>query len=80
MNNNIENLIKEDFYKFIKLVNLGIIDKEYACKCIIEINNAEFIYYFAKSVKRANIERLQQTLLDIKANTYVKKFQQTLAK
>ena len=71
MNNIIKNLINENFDRFVKLVNMGIIDKKDAHKCIVETNNAEYIYYFALKIKEANIPELESAIIKTNNAEYI---------
>ena len=74
MNNNIKNLIKEDFAKFIDLVNLGIIDKEIACEYIIQTNDACCIYTFALNVDEINVSKLEDAIIKTGNAEYIYNF------
>ena len=66
MNNKVKYLINEDFNNFIKLVNLGIIDKDYATDAVIETHDAHYIYSFARKIKGADIKRLENAIIKAK--------------
>ncbi len=71
MNKKIQNLIEKDFQKFIKLVELGVIDKEAACNNVIAINNAQYIYCFAENIKGANIKKLEDAIIATNNAEYI---------
>ena len=58
MNNNVKKLIETSSYYFFQSVELGVIDKDYACDCVIELNNPWYIYflaiYHAHEIKKEN--------------------------
>ena len=71
MNLNIELLIRQDFDKFIKLVELGIIDNETACDAVIESKNSEYIYVLARDGKNINIKKLEDAIIQIGNAKYI---------
>ena len=70
MNANIKLLLKEDFPAFLKLINLGIIDKDVACNAIIEERNLEYILTFAFEFNY-NINLLEDTVINMKDVKYI---------
>ena len=74
MNLNIMQLMYTNFKGFIKLGELGIIDSEIACDAIIESNDPEYIYEFAKNINNANIERLKDIIIKSNDSVYINYF------
>ena len=70
MNANIKLLLKEDFPAFLKLIHLGIIDKDVACNAIIEERNLEYILTFAFEFNY-NINLLEDTVINMKDVKYI---------
>ena len=62
MNLMIEQLMNQNFNGFLKLVELGIIDKEIACEAVIESKNAEYIYKIAIVID-INIVKLEDAII-----------------
>ena len=67
MNKNIKLLLKEDFYAFCKLVDLGIIDKDVAYDAIVEERNPEHIHSFGMDINTdiEKVLKLEDLLIEI---------------
>ncbi len=63
MNKNIEKIIGEDFNKFLKLIGLGIIDKEKVTKASINSNYASLIFDFALKAKGLDTDKLTDVII-----------------
>ncbi len=71
MNENIEKILNQDFRGFLKLIELGVIDKKISMKTIINSKNPYFIYEFAYYIKDADIEKLTDAIIKTKNVYYI---------
>ena len=67
MNKNVQMIITKDFTNFMKLIELGIIDKEAGCNAVINYGNIEYIYRFSLYIERANVEKLEDVIQSLSA-------------
>ena len=72
MNKNIEDLLQElDFCQFLKLIELGIIDKKLGTEEVIKAKNSRCIYEFATSVKGVDVAKLQDAIIATENPHYI---------
>lgn len=74
MNENIEKILQQNINDFLKLVELGIINKELGTEAVINSKLAEFIYYFARYIKGANIKKLEDGIIKTQNIEYIHYF------
>ena len=74
MNKNIKQLLHENFNVFLKLVKLGVIDKETGMKAVINSKSPYFIYEFAINVEDVNIEKLTDAIIETPSVVYIYRF------
>ena len=61
MNKNLETFIKEKNY-INYLIDNNIVTKDYVIDKVIESGKAELIYYAAKNIKNAPIDKLEEAM------------------
>ena len=74
MNKNIEKILHQNFEGFLKLVELGVIGKELGTEAVINSKLANFIYLFAKNIKGANIEKLEDGIIETQNIEWIYQF------
>lgn len=74
MNQYILLLMKNKFEDFLKLVELGIIEKEVACETVIESKNAKNIYEFARIIEGVDISSLEDEIISTRNVDYINEF------
>ena len=80
MNSNIRLLLEDEyglsrnFTAFMKLIEIGIINKDTAFDAVIEYKNPEYIYLFARDIEGANIQKLEDEIIQIDRVRYIYNF------